>query len=299
MMDEIKFAIEHLIKESGYQNIEKSLRIGYKNLSKAHDAIHEFMFIAPLCFPTVNDNNIGWEQNSAFLLYQLEVFNQAHRSLFEALSGFYNVAFILLRTTLETLLKGAFWECLSDKRFREDASVISSSKHKRLREFISDIPLDVSNKLDSNSAAIFDLTEQIIEDSSFRPSMTTIINQLHKWGMLIPITDAYSVIYEELYSGLSADVHVVPDRIDVGRRIRSEAPHLFDQHIDLSILHEYAETLQKVIDVAIVVELNILQYLPARYESVRLKLSERLTEMEKLGLKHSYKRVFELAKKAA
>ena len=49
-------------------------------------------------------------------------------------------------------------------------------------------------------------------------------------------------------------------------------------------------------DVAIVIELNILQDLIQRFESARLKLSERLTVIEQLALKYGPLTAHELLK---
>ena len=52
------------------------------------------------------------------------IHEHAHRAFWEALAGYYNVANIILRSVLELVIYGAFWECLAHKRFRENAEVI-------------------------------------------------------------------------------------------------------------------------------------------------------------------------------
>jgi hypothetical protein len=114
-------AFNHILKEIGILNIIKSLRKGkFKKLQEAHDSIHEFIYLAPICCP----KQANWHSKSAFLTYHWEAFHLAHRAFLEALSGYYNTAYILLRGTLELLLKGAFWECLAHKKFRDKADVI-------------------------------------------------------------------------------------------------------------------------------------------------------------------------------
>jgi len=299
-MNQIESALKHIHDESGLHYIEPSLKAEFDVLQKAHDAIHEFMYLAPLCFPTDDKHEVGWENKSAFLLYHWEVFNHAHRSSFEALCTQYNVAFILLRTTLELLLKGAFWECLSHGRFRNSSPILDNSsegkqiKH-RLRIVFEASP-SVENELEQVSAGIFDKLGHMIEKRSFRPPVKTIVQQLDHWGIFTPINNAAGVVYDKLYSELSADIHVGPDRTDIGRRITSERPELFEQHVLPASLRDYATTLHAIMDVAIVIELNILQDTTQRFESVRLKLSERLNVMEQLELKYSPMRVRELLK---
>ena len=98
-------AFSHCLKELNIPNIAISLqRCDFEKIQKAHDSIHEFMLI-----PTglINSNEDFWAK-SAFI-YHSEAFDQAHRSLLEALSGYYNAACTLLRNALELILKGAFF----------------------------------------------------------------------------------------------------------------------------------------------------------------------------------------------
>ena len=289
-MSQIESAIQHTSNESGFYHVEPSLRAEFDILQKAHDSIHEFMLLAPLCFSTDATHEVSWENKSAFLIYHWEVFNHAHRSFIEALNTYYNVAFILLRTTLELLLKGAFWECLSHLRFRDNSPILDESPAGRaiknwLRELIETSP-NIEKELDQTSSGIFDKVGHRIEDPAFRPSVRTLVWQLDEWGIFGSITEAIDIVYGKLYSNLSADVHAVPNKTDIGKRIIAERPDLFEQHIDQALLREYATTLREIMDVGIVIELNILHDLIERFESVRPKLSERLTEMEQLGLRY-------------
>ena len=297
-MGHIESAIQHTLEESGLQHVESSLRAEFDAIQKAHDAIHEFMLIAPLCFPTDDTQEISWKNKSAFLIYHWEIFHHAHRSLIEALSTSYNVAFVLLRSTLELLLKGAFWECLSHRRFRDSSLILdTSSEGKKVKNWLRtlfEVSPNIEGELDQTSAGIFDKVD--LEDRTFRLPVKALVQQLGQWGIFSPMSDADSTVYEKLYSSLSADVHVIPDRTDIGRRMVSEKSDIFEQQIDQALLREYATILHGIMDVAIVVELNIMQDLIKRFESVRLKLSERLTVMEQLELKYSLLRAREILK---
>ncbi len=278
--------------------MKPSLEVEFDILQKAHDTIHKFMFLAPLCFPTDDAHEVRWENKSAFLIYHWEICHHAHRSLIEALCTYYNVAFILLRTTLELLLKGAFWECMSHRRFRDNSPILDDSSHgKEIKDWLRmlfGVSPNIEKELEQTSAEIFDKVGRRIEDPAFCPSVKTLVRQLDQWGIFNPMTNSTKVVYERFYSSLSADVHAVPDRTDIGRRIASEELDLFEQIIVPALLREYATTLHEVMDVAIVIELNILQDLIQRFESARLKLSERLTVMEQLGLNYAPMRAREL-----
>lgn len=284
-------AYYHIDKELGLENVKPSLRIEYENLQKAHDSIHEFMLLAPLLFPSQRNEKISWRRKSAFFVYHWEAFNHAHRSLIEALCAYYNVAFVLLRVTLELLIKGAFWECLSHKRFREKSQVLDKDKRgRKIKEWLDEIfsrAPDVVEEFERTSASIYDKISPIIEDSEFRPDVKTIVQQLEHWGMFNPIPDPTTSIYKEIYGRLSEDVHIIPDRTDIGKRILSAPNQIFDQKVFQRTLCEYAHCLHEVMDLAIVIELNIMRDLIEKHDEPKTNLGERLKSIGRLELKNS------------
>jgi hypothetical protein len=295
----LESAYYHTISEFGAENINPSFKLEFEGLQKAHDAIHEYMLFAPLLVPSKVDVN-GWHRKSAFLIYQWEVFHHAHRSLIEALCAYYNVAFILLRATFELSIKGAFWECLSHKRFRDNSLELDRDKKgKEIKDWLNAIikvAPNVEEEFEQISAGIYDKMETKIEDPKFRLSISTIIRQLDQWGIFNPVPQVEAQIYKEIYGGLSADVHVIPDRIDIGRRLIVESSGLFKQELHPIILREYITSLHKVMDLALVVELNILKEFIEEHTEVKKNLSERLSTLERLDLKYSLERANALLK---
>jgi len=293
-------AYYHIYKEIGLENVKPSLRIEYENLQKAHDSIHEFMLLASLLFPSQRNEKISWRRKSAFFVYHWEAFHHAHRSLIEALSAYYNVAFILLRVTLELLLKGAFWECLSHERFREESQVLDKdnqgSEIKKWLEDIFKLAPNIKDEFERTSAVIYDKIKPIIEDQNFRPDVKTIVRQLDEWGMFNTILDPTTSIYKEIYGRLSADVHIEPDRTDIGKRILNTPKQIFDHKVFQKELSEYAHLLHKVMDLAIVIEMNIMRDIIEVYDEAKTHLRGRIETFEKLGLKYSLKRAKELLK---
>jgi len=297
-----KKAFSHLIGEIELPNMAISLFKGdFEKMRKAHDAIHEFITLAPLCLPS--QDRVSWQTKSAFLLYQYEVFCQAHRSFLEILSGYYNAGYTLLRNTLELLLKGAFWECLAHSQFRDDAKVLCEDrKGKELIRWLDDVIRlrpSIEEEFEQTSAAIFDKTAPIFEDERLRskiiPSIPTIVKQLRAWGVFSPISpgevmEFYNGIYKEL---LSAEVHVVPDRTDIGRRILVEED-FFEIAVMPHELDKYTEILLKIVDVGTVIELNILEDWIAQDGGVKAKLKGRLAVVEDLGLHYTIEKLTSL-----
>lgn len=296
----IESAYCHTIEELGLENVKPSLRIEFGNLQKAHDAIHEFMLLASLLFPSQANEKISWHMKSAFLVCHWEAFHHAHRSLIEALCAYYNVAFVLLRVTLELLIKGAFWECLSHKKFREKSKVLDKDKRgRKIKEWLDEIfsrAPDVVEEFERTSASIYDKISPIIEDPNFRPNVKTVVQQLKQWGIFNSILDPTTLIYKEIYGRLSADVHIIPDRTDIGKRILNTPDQIFDQRVFQKTLSEYAHCLHEVMDLAIVIELNIMGDLIEKYDEPKTNLRERLKSMGRLGLKNSLIKAKELLK---
>jgi hypothetical protein len=284
----------HITKEIGFQNICSSIKLNYEIIQKAHYSIHEFIYLEPLCLP--GRTGVSWHPKSAFLTYGWEAFHQAHRSFLEALSGYYNAAYTLLRSTLELLIKGAFWECLAHESFREMATQLQFDKFKGNRKSVNDWVNDlieqepsVKKDLEKTSAAIFDKMAILFRDSQFRkefvhvPTLSVMIKQLIEW-QVVDIPNAYDTLYCKFYTNLSKDVHVVPDATDVGRRLHAQVDFMEIEVIP-DVLTKYMKTLHTLIDIGIVIELNILRDWIELADKSRLK--ERSDTWQDLGLKYS------------
>lgn len=300
--ERIEFAYYHTIQEMGLDHIQPSFELEFEELQKAHDAIHELVLLGGMLFPTHDDREISWHSKTAFFVYQWEASNQFHRSLAECLCAYYNTAFVLLRVGLETILKGAFWQCISRSEYRQDSTVLDEGDAGRnlkgwLSELVRQAP-ETEQTLAEISASIYDETSSIIEDRDFRPSFRTIIRQLDQWGIFVPIPKPVKSVYRGIYAALSADVHAATERIDVYRRILGEQAPVFGQEMLPDALREYAASLHEVMDVAILVQFNIMGDLVRKSAEVRANLGERLATLEQLGLDYSLARARQLVENA-
>jgi len=294
----LNIALSHTKKEIGMANMRASLKSDYETVQKAHDSIHEFIYLAPLCLPS--QPGATWHSKSAFLTYQWEAFYQAHRSFLEALSGYYNAAYALLRSTLELIVKGAFWECLAHEHFREKATPLQlergKGKRKSLKDWVNALieqEPSVRKDLEETSAAIFDKTAILFKNRQFQkqfvyiPAFSVMVNQLIEWE-IIDIPNSFAIVYKKLYTDLSKDVHVVPDATDMGRRLLAEKDFMENEVISEELIR-YMKTLHEVIDLSIVIELNILRDWIKLGSSYKLK--ERLGILRDLKLKYGLKKL--------
>ena len=289
-------AFYHIFKELEMLNILESLRAGGLTAIKAHDSVHEFLLLASLV--PHDPQQVTWHRKSAFLTYLWEAFHSAHRATMEALAGYYNAGFTLLRNTLELLVRGAFWECLAHEKFRDNAKILDEEQQKDrkrgsvkdwIEELIGRRP-SIREEMERTSANIFDKTAVLFEDEEFQrehvrmPSFATMVRQLIDWRV-IDIADAYNTVYGDLYGRLSKNVHVIPDRTDIGRRLLREEDFL-EIHVIPEELGRFVEILRRVVDIGIVIECNILTDWFQRDEN-KAAVRERLASVEDLGLRLS------------
>ena len=129
MTSDVDKAFAHSVKELGLDTMKSSLGAFYGDAVKSHDAIHDFILIAPSMYPRTTASS-SWHRKSAFLTYHWDTFELAHSSYNEGILGNYSAAFILLRAALELLIRGAFFECLAHKEFRDQAAILEKEKRK-------------------------------------------------------------------------------------------------------------------------------------------------------------------------
>jgi len=288
----LRIALEHTFKELALPNIVKSLEVDFDAAVLGHDSIHEFMWLATIFLP----GGRGWHARSAFLTYHQEIFHSAHRSFYESLCGSYNTAFVLLRSSLEMILYGAFYECLAHEKFRERCNTLRRNQRgKKLVGFLEavfDRAPSRGDDLEKVSGGIFDILAPLIVE--LRPPVKTVLCQLSDWGILRSIDDPITTAYQ-IYGRLSEEVHVLPDRTDIGRRLLLKPEKLLEEHLVMpEHLREHLDLLHQVIDVGTVVLANILRKEPLEYE-VKLGLQTRLKDpdFQRLRLTQAAKRIEE------
>lgn len=297
----------HILKELEVPNLAISIqRAGFEKVRKAHDSVHEFMFLPVHVFSSGEE----FYAKSAFLLYHNEAFDQAHRSFLEALSGYYNAAHMLLRNTLELSIKGAFWECMAHKKYREKAEVIKKTRtkingsKKTLIDWLNDVVRlkpSIEGELEKISAGIFDKISPLFEDETLRkiiPNVKSIVEQLADWKIFGPIQEIINpveYVYDIYYKELSADVHVIPDKTNIGKRLLAEK-ELFETEVIPDELNKYSETLHKVMDIGIVIELNMLEELMIKNKRSKKWLSERLPVITNLELNYASTKIVGIIK---
>ena len=172
-----------------------------------------------------------FHSHSAFYIYHVDATFFSRRALREALCSYYGAAGSLLRSACEAILRGAFWECLAHKRYRDHAAIVDEPRRRRKIEGVQRNILNWMNDVfqaaphlealfEQESGAIFDRISALFESRDLIPavpSLKTMVEQLSAWKIFEPIADSVSEIYDGLYRPLCEDTHLVPGRTMMGR----------------------------------------------------------------------------------
>lgn len=296
-MNKIESAYEHIVQELLLDHIKQSLSIDIEKARKAHDSTHELMFMGGNVVGSLKD--YSFKTNSLYFIHNWEIFDQATRSNVEALSTYYNSAFVLLRTIIELLIKGVFYDCLAHEKFRNNAKIIEQDKAgKKLKIFLDELiqtSPNISKNFENVSVSILDELDTYLIDKKNVISTRLMLKQIINWGMLDGIENPESLIYG-IYQKLSSDVHASPDNTDIGRRLITNRELFTKREIMPEYFVEYLELLHTIMDVCLVALLNILKERIQDSNNAKEFLKKRLHEDDfaSLELSRTQQRIREL-----
>ena len=251
-----------------YTPVSISQSIALIGKEKIAEVINSLLQVGLILIEGISDKNGKvneeyCEKLSAFILYHWDGTFTLRKSLINALCNFYNVSFVLLRCSLDMLLYGLFYQCLSQSRFRESKEIekIKDNELKRLvgslTKFLNENP-EESAHAEKSSVYIFDLLDKL-KINKLRPKPACVYKLLSKWGLFEPIEKPEKVI-ARVYGKLSFNVHQHYSTIDVGRAIL-EDKEIFEIHPPFleTSARQYLQELQQVLKLWTISELNLLK----------------------------------------
>lgn len=251
---------------------EKSGRLGGSRLSQAVYAWRVLNIILRrfMLSPSGELDFRVFQSASAFIMYQWDASHAAGLSLRNALMASYNEANTLLRSFLELTMNGALFQCLAEKRSREtpSPSLKPTDSLSLLFEYLSDSikrgEVDVS-QLETNSAAIFDHIKRDWLLSAFGLQMKEVIKQVADWEVLNGVDNDPVKTLGDLYGNLSLDVHAAIQHTNLGRAA-DEGSKIFEWPAPIltESLYEFLEDFHSAMEIAIIIELNLLSGLVER-----------------------------------
>jgi hypothetical protein len=183
----------------------------------------------------------------------------------------YGIGTAMLRSTLEALIRGAFWEGMAHKVLRDSAEVVRRApgvrlleKTGRLHDWFADVLVHARQTeadLEAVSGTVFDRVAPLFSDTTLSrvvPPFKTMVEQTAQWGLLAPIPEpAAPTIYYGVYWKLSDDAHLIPDKTLLGRRFAAEKPISPTVEFSAGDLKAFIEMLEIVADIGIVLSLNL------------------------------------------
>ncbi len=201
---------------------------------------------------------------SAFLMYHWDAGQMAGISLSNSLCGQYNAGFTLLRSYLELLLKGSYFQCLAQKEFREDpnkvlkpldsVSILTSN----MSSLISQEHVDDTD-LEKDSMLVFDVLRGHWSQDLFHLDLRSIARQVDGWGMIEGLEGNPAEIIGELYGELSQNVHERVEYTDSGRAVE-EGTDIFEWPAPIlgQSLSEFLQDFHLAMEVGVISVLNQL-----------------------------------------
>jgi hypothetical protein len=256
---------EHqFLKDCALENSDISFRMKPEELGLARGLVgFHFRIPVAMTMPNTHDDRLFYEK-SAFIVCHYSAGTLALRSLCDAILGSYSGASILLRSAFELDLKGAFYQCLTDDKYFSNARILRRDKKgRKLLKFLKCL-FNYSNitklEVEETSIGIFDKLESVISMREYQVRPSVMFNQLKAWDLYYPVRNPKESIYNELYSRLSEDVHVMLDRTDLGKFLLKDPESCFNTpKVDPQFLQDYLDDLKKVMDAGVVLTFNVLK----------------------------------------
>jgi len=249
-------------------------------------------------------------KHSAFYIYHVEATFFSRRALREAVCSYYGVAGSLLRSGCEAIVRGAFWECLAHKSYRDRAEILAEPKRKRkiegtqrnvldwLKERFQAVP-ELEAPLESWSGGIFDMISPLFENKVLLaavPNIKMTVEQLNAWKMFEPMADPVSEIYDDLYASLCDDTHLIPDKTMMGRlMIAGKDPSaLFEPSQEE--FDSFMRLLLRLAEIGALALLNVLDDDSRTDEALRAKIASMQPVAEQISLPRVVERIQSLAR---
>ncbi len=257
-----------------------------------------------------SDFNSRYQKHGAFLAYLHQAMDLLRSSVLHAFSFRYVAAIILLRSALETCLRGAFFNSLAireyrnqkgcidiKRRIRKDGKITSIQFRQLLITELEKLNPDWETLVDHESAYILDAIKIIQSDwylYSSVPSVFDIVSDLEGWGILGKSKDRFAHGH---YKILSFTVHNNPICMEFSMRL-NEGHSIFEEPVYLErATSEYLEELDIASEIILALALNILRHGvdEAEYEHT---ITELKTHVQQIShSKIDYERILRLLNK--
>lgn len=210
-------------------------------------------------------------RHGAYIIYKTQAEDDLEASFALAMLGRYSAASVLLRSSLELLCRGAFFDGIAKRDLREGCKLLSKKTKKRIdnkRRSIEDLFNDLSklnpqlyDDFELNSGCILDKLSVFSRNRLFQnmfPSFYKIVEQLERWGHFHPIDDSINLVYHGGYHLLSLPTHGHIDSLDIGRRMLDGESMFAQPTRRPNYLESYLSNFDQLLDLGLVLTFNLI-----------------------------------------
>ncbi len=243
-----------------------------------------------------------FDYHSALIVYYDEFRTLIRHSLISAFTGHYSVAYVELRTALESIIRGITFDLLAIPDYRNKAKILL-----KIRGFKKGSPSfkELINLLDEakgserfSSVSIFDMIDRKLKEFNPVASFTNLLKQVKEWGVID--SEVFRDV-EEYYKKLSQYAHRVhPNSTEIGLRILAGRDWIDELEPIPEMLAMYVRDVISLIGICLylVLRVFILDYKKEFTRCLDEKgLAKVLSKVEKLGKYYKpWKKVLEASK---
>lgn len=195
------------------------------------------------------------DKRSAFMKqYFIESSQNFEIAFKNALTAYYSAAFSMLRNFLESVIVGAMCEYLAHDCYRSNHKGINSNLIKK----IESLSTEKKNNIEDKSFMILPVVWEFLASGNKKFNIKELVMALDNWGAIYPITKIDEIY--NLYGELSGFIHQNPIHLDTTQRaIASDSESMYEVIPIQENLSDFCDMSCKILDAAIVIELNIMK----------------------------------------
>lgn len=244
----IKYILDCSYQLSDQKLVNASIDLLKDEIIQCYKSIDIFLKL-PTQF--VNSTDELHSKSAFFIPYHSEIYDNGIVALSLCISANYISSLTLLRTIVDMMIYGIFYQCISENRFRNDIIESLQSYTKRIKKEID----KNQSSLNSMSANIYSLIDYTIFNNP--PKHEVILNQFEHWGILENKTEAKKYILKS-YKILCNFTHGNPLYTDFFNRIIDEKD-MYSKTTNLNSLKLFCSQFLLIIDIALSLEISILK----------------------------------------
>ncbi len=290
-IDSVRRAILRTAQDDAKKIVEglrKSIELSPDAVALAQVLYGFFVMLPDWLAPSSAEGGVFRRRHGAFLYYRIQAENDMAAAFRLATTGHYSASLIILRSCMEYLCWGAFYDLIAREEYRKDCRLLN--RHSKpdalgergsIRKLLQDLEKHQPgflDELETDSGAILDKLSVFMGTWQWRgmfPTFKEIITQLDDWNVFTPIPDPVVTVYRGGYHFLSYPVHGHIDHIDTGRRVLLGSDLFGSNKVEQEGLSGFLGNYCQLLDAGFVLTWNLIA--PSTPPDKREEVKQRFT----------------------